>query len=157
MKQILEIVETGKELSAYKRRLNFLRKQVYDNKRAMDRTTDGNSYSRYKADKKYWEEELAIFTLARDIVFADQNDYIELVADLEDGKIEEECYVCDGLGFTHVIKQNRYDNPYPDCKECNGTGKVGGVCRKCNGAKQITVMQGDEALDVVDCECMGYV
>lgn len=126
MKQI-QIIETQKSLATYKRHLNFLQKQVVDQRSLLNSTTDGNVFRRAQDNLVYWEEELAMFSVARSIVMEDQNDFIELVADLEDGVIEEECYVCDGLGFHTDMRVDRhvgrFGRIYPDCETCFGTGK----------------------------------
>ena len=115
MKQI-EIVETQKSLADYKRHLNFLVKQVGDQRALLNSTTDGNVFRRAQDNLAYWEEEVAIFTTARRVVEEDQNDFIELVSDLEKGSIEE-CYVCpkcDGAQQI-VILQDGEAMDYVDC------------------------------------------
>lgn len=123
MKQI-EIVETHKSLADYKRHLNFLLKQVGDQRSLLNSTTDGNVFRRAQDNLAYWEEEVAIYTTARRIVEEDQDDFISLVSDLELGAIVEECYVCDGNGQIEHIKQSRFDSRYVDCEACFGTGKT---------------------------------
>jgi hypothetical protein len=120
-------VETLKETATYKRKLAFLKKQIYDNQSAMNRTTDGNTFRRCEENLVYWEGLLEEFhienTFVRELVEIDQSDFIRDITP-ERNPDAETCYYCRARG--EYTKQKAWNSTEPDvwvtCEHCNGLG-----------------------------------
>ena len=129
MKQI-EIVETAKEKSAYNKKLKFLKKNYYDNQSAMNRTTNGNSFSRYKKDMNYWLLKIKEFEAVKYNIIKIQDELFKKFNDAENKRTE--CKVCQGAGVLYpdpeeyiecICQDDRWNPENQDvCLECNGNG-----------------------------------
>jgi hypothetical protein len=152
MRQI-EIVETIKEKSAYNKKLKFLKKNHYDNVSAMNRTTDGNQYSRFKKDANYWLLKIKEFEAVRFKVAEIQNEIFEQFNKVEIERVE--CKVCQGAGQlpayqdleeTEIIDyvdcictDDRWDRENQDkCLDC-GLLQTGEGCNWCDINRRLTI------------------
>lgn len=108
MRQILKVIETNKETADYNRGLHFLEKQVWDNKRGVNTTTDGNDLRRFEKNVAYWNEKLLEYVAVRKAVEKSQNEVVEQFNLAEDK--ETECKECHGAGQIYVYQDDGYGN-----------------------------------------------
>jgi len=159
MKQTLEyggklpLVETVKHKADQKREIAKFQKQIYDNKRGLNYTTNGNEFSRFKANVKYWEAKLEVAkedsVYLNEIIVDDQND---IIADFAEDAKDPSVKICDKChGYGEITQYHFHESP--TVTPCTCDNGVVNVCVICKGAGQNYVYQDGEALDVVDCVC----
>ncbi len=155
MKQTLEVIETKKETADYNRGLRFLEKHLWDNKRGVNTTTDGNDFSRFKKNVTYWTEKLHEYVAVNKAVLKSQNEVIEQFNLVED-KLTE-CKICEGSGSIIVADgeeyvdcictDDRWDcNNQDQCIECEGKGQY--IWKNMDGTL-------DDPKDCDTCNCTG--
>ena len=143
MNQSIEYLETIKSKATYKRGLAFIQKQVYDNKRGVATTTNGNEFTRLKKNVIHWESKLAEYheehTYLRNIIEQDQNDLIRELAP-EMPPHESMCQACNARG--EIIHYAFHQSPtWSKCEDCDGKGwfpegeykPAVPVCEDCEG------------------------
>jgi len=115
MKQI-EIVETAKDKSTYNKKLKFFKTNYYDNQKAMNRTTDGNSFSRYKKDMNYWLLKIKEFEAVKFTIEKIQDEIFKAFNDEEVKRTE--CKVCHGDGQLPAYQGEGEEREIVDYVDC---------------------------------------
>lgn len=160
----ITIVETHKAKVEYNKKLKFLKKNHYDNVSAMNRTTDGNSFSRYKKDANYWLLKIKEFEAVKFTIEKIQNEIFKQFNDAEN-KLTE-CHVCQGDGQLPAYQGEGEDREIVDYIDCVCTDDRWdkdnqNKCLECLGTGQTVRENLDgELMDPEDCDecnCTGRI